>query len=200
MTSKNPEKDRGSNSTKMIRPNCTIKKRHDELLDELEEARYASRSEALRAAIESHAQSVSNSGETGVEQLIKRVEELGRKIDEIDERIDELQDVPPLKNDQRRSELSVLEQDTDYVGAVDTSSIIQSNTDLENEVYTQLSERGAMSVLDIAEHVDGNEIDVRGALGRLDQRGFITCTRHGGTVQYQVREPTNSQSHNDTNG
>lgn len=181
-----------SNGSNFVRPSLTLKERHDKLLDELQDARYGSRSEAVRAAIESLAQSVMGDGETGIEQLSKQVEQLGTQVDELADQIDEMQEQPPTERANPSAHSRNRSGADPDVPTVETTES-QGSAELQGEIYTLLSEQGSMTVTEIADAVDEDPLDVHENLTTLvESRDFVTCTEHAETPQYEIKQPNSN--------
>lgn len=192
MTSGESIADNKSDGSNFVRPSLTLKERHDKLLDELQAARYGSRSEAVRAAIESLAQSVMGDGETGIEQLSKQVEQLGKQVDELVDQIDEMQEQSPAgPADSSAHSRNRSGADPD-VPAIETTES-QGSAELQGEIYTFLSEQGSMTVTEIADAVNEDPLDVHESLTTLvESRDFVMCTEHAGTPRYEIKQPNSN--------
>jgi len=146
MTTDGPATDNDTDGTDFVRPSLTLRKRHDNLLDELHEARYGSRSEATRAAIESHSKSVLSDGETGIEQISRQVNQFGVELGKLSDQIDEMQE--QLSAGNTADPPSQLGDDTGPTQNMPTVESIetQGSAELQHAIYTLLSEHGEMSV------------------------------------------------------
>lgn len=173
-----------------VRPSLTLRKRHDDLLDELHAARYGSRSEATRAAIESLAKSVLSDGETGIEQINKQVKQLEIQMNELTDQIDEMQNQFPAGNTASPSSQSADNTGTNQDGPTVKPTETQGSAELQHAIYALLSEHGEMSVPEIAEHVDEDPFDVHGNIEQLvENHGFVTCTEQSDAPRYKIKKP-----------
>lgn len=189
MTSDELVSDGKSDGSDFVRPSLTIRERHDELLDELHEARYGSRSEAVRAAIESLAKSVMGDGETGIEQLSKQVGQLEAQMSELADQIDEAQDQFSAgranPSSQSRNN-SGADSDTPTVETTES----QGSAELQGEIYTLLSEQSSMTVTEIADHVDKDPLKVHESITQLvENHEFVIQTTQSDTPQYKIKNP-----------
>lgn len=188
MTTGESGTDDDANESDFVRPSLTLKKRHDDLLDELHTARYGSRSEATRAAIESLAKSVLGDGETGIEQVSKQVKQLEVQMNELADQIEEMQNQLSAGNTanppSQLSDAAGSSQDDLTVASTETGG----SADLQHTIYDILSEHGQMSVPEIAERVDENPFNVNESVEQLvEEYGFVTCTEESGTSQYRIK-------------
>lgn len=185
--SDSPTSDQDSNGKEMVRPSLSLRQRHDQLLDDLKDARYASRSEAARAGIELLSESVMESGEINVDHLndqvislISQIEELTDQIDEIHQELvgDSNKDGPPQQESGQQS---------DQVNSAVSITNSQHTEKLANEVYALLSERGVMSISKLAKETSCDNIEVHEAVSRLIDSEFIARTEHKNPTKYQVQ-------------
>ncbi|WP_336328333.1 helix-turn-helix domain-containing protein [Halovenus sp. HT40] len=189
----NESRTEGSaSSPEMTKPNCTIKHRHDEQLDQLAEERYASRSEALRAAIEELSVSISGEGRNIYDEILALLEKMDDRIKTLEE------DLKDVKSESAHPQLSpamaqlpVGDGQFEAQDAEPASSQTPSDTALQNEVYDTLSKEGQMTVSEITERIESEPLPVRGALDSLIDRGFIT-EKDGEPLQYSIR-PTGGE-------
>lgn len=184
--------DRESTNSEMTKPNCTIKRRHDGLLDELAETRHASRSEALRTAIEDYAQSVSNEGDTVVEQLFARVDALSDRVEELNEKLDALDAGSMRDTTLVESRTSAQPPGTEPVAEAVEHSSSDDKKGLQDDVYSVLNQQGPLSVSEIAEHISESAVTVHEVLKHLLDREFVTCTEQSDTRKYQI-QPLNRE-------
>lgn len=189
MTPDGPSTGDDVDESDFVRPSLTIKERQDELLDELHTARYGSRSEAVRAAIELLAKSVVSDGETGIEQISTQVEHLEAQIDELTDQIDELQEqLPAGSTTNSAPQPKNTTGSTHDVPAVEATEL-QGSAELQGEIYTHLSEQGSMSVPEIAEHVNEDPLKVHESIMQLvENRDFVTRTKQTDTPQYRIKK------------
>ena len=189
MTSGEPASDDDADGSEFVRPSLTIKERHDKLLDELQDARYGSRSEAVRAAIEALAKSVMDDGEAGIEQISKQVGQLGAQIDELAGQIDELQEQRPTSRTTNFASQSKNTGGPSHDVPTVEATESQGSAELQGEIYTLLSEQGPMSVPEIAEHVDEDLLNVHESITQLvENRDFVTQTNQADTPRYKIKQ------------
>jgi predicted nucleic acid-binding Zn-ribbon protein len=190
MTTDGPAINDNTDDINFVRPSLTIRKRHDELLDELCAARYGSRSEATRAAIESLAKSVLSDGETGIEQISRQVNQLEVELGELSNQIDEIQEQLSAGNTaDPPSQLGDDTGSTQNIPAVESIEA-QGSMKLQHAIYALLSEREEMSVPAIAEHLDEDPLSVHENIAQLvENRSFVTCTEQSDEPQYKIKQP-----------
>ncbi|NHX37282.1 MULTISPECIES: helix-turn-helix domain-containing protein [Halolamina] len=178
--------DRSNQSTEMVRPNFTITPRHDNLLDRLAEDRYASRSEALRAAIEHLNKSVSEDGDTVTEQLLSRIEQLTSQVQSLEDRLDDISSMNPGNSQLGGASTgsanpavqnSVKARDTDVSDAV------------RNTVYSALLDKGELPVQELAEVCDESVTDVHQAIQSLVDEGLVTSIDTDDQHRYDINTP-----------
>lgn len=190
MTTDRSDTDDCVNESDFVRPSITLKKRHNDLLDELYEARYGSRSEATRAAIESLAKSVlDDDGETGIEHISKQVKQLVVQMNDLVDQIDEIQNQLPAGNtadpSSQLSDATGTGQDELTVASTET----EGSADLQHAIYDILSEHGQMSVPEIAEYIDEDPFNIHEGVEQLvEEYGFVTCIEESGASQYKIKK------------
>jgi Arc/MetJ-type ribon-helix-helix transcriptional regulator len=188
MTADESDTDDDENESDFVRPGLTLKKRHDDLLDELQAARYGSRSEATRAAIESLAKSVLNDSETGIEQISKQVNQLEAQMKEIADQIDEIRNQLPADTANPPSQLGDATGPNQDVATV-SSAETEGSADLQHAIYDILSEHGQLSVPEIAESIDEDPFDIHAGVEQLvEEYGFVTCIEESGAPQYRIKK------------
>lgn len=171
--------DNGRKS-ELKKPNCTITERHDELLDKIADARYASRSEALRVAIEDLAQTVDDEKNSIFEELIGRIDKLGDQVSEVNEKLEELESLAENPSQQKGNSMS--KQDD-----IDNSISNSKGAGLDNDVYVLLSAEGTSAASEISNQLDQPVLDVRESLDRLVDRGFVAQTEDEDTLLYRIK-------------
>lgn len=172
-----------------ISPSLSIQERHDRLLDDLHAARYGSRSEAVRAAIQSHANSVLGSGETGIEQISRQLMEVKVQMEELADQVDEMQKQLDAGNTVESS--SRLRNDTgsNQDELTVDSTEMGGSAELQNTIYTTLSEYGQMSVPEIAERIGEDPFCVHENVEQLIEKyGFVTSSEASGAPQYRIKQ------------
>lgn len=167
----------------MVKPNCTIKTRQDELLDELADGKYVSRSEALRVAIEQLSKSVHSDNKTVQEKLIDRIDDLEAELEDISDQL-ETQFEPsadgPTEVDSDRDRTSRSRVTTDR-------SEQRSDGELPtNPVYAHLSKHGEMSESDLADETGFSNLEVHKALQELTSRGFVESIEEDDETKFKV--------------
>jgi len=177
-----------------ISPSLSIQERHDKLLDDLHATRYGSRSEAVRAAIQSHANSVLGNGETGIEQVSRQLMEVKVQLEELADQVDDMQKKLGASNTAESS--SRLRNDTESKenGLTVDSTEIGGSAGLQNTIYTTLSEYGQMGVPEIAEQVGEDPFCVHESVEQLIERyEFVTSIETSGAPQYKIKQLNSDQ-------
>ncbi len=185
------ESDTGDNSEEsdFISPSLSIQERHNRLLDDLHAARYGSRSEAARAAIQSHANSVLGSGETGIEQISKQLKEMEVQMKELTNQVEEMRKQIDTGNSADSSSRSRNDTGSSREQLTVESTETEGSADLQNTIYTTLSEHDKMSVTEIAELIDEDPFDVHENVEQLVEKyGFVTSSEASGTPQYRIKQ------------
>jgi Arc/MetJ-type ribon-helix-helix transcriptional regulator len=144
--------------TEIVRRKFSLTAYHNDLLNDIVEQRYASRSEALRAAIQHHVQILSEHEDTDIESLKTEIEQIADQIEIIHEKLDE----------RGTGVVRVTEQEVD-------KSERQSDTDsdIRETIVTELLEQGSLSVDELTECTDEDVISVITASGSLEEEGII---------------------------
>lgn len=162
----------------MTKPNCTITVRQDRLLDQLSEKRYASRSEALRTAIEDLHRSLENDGEEPIQQLRTDVKKALDSLDEIAQQIEDLHpgaaNSPSQPNAGRRPPQS-------------TSEDQQTGNDdqVDEQVYVAVSKLELAPESAIADECEFSQLRVHESLLRLVDRGLVSSLDDDQTTLYR---------------
>jgi predicted transcriptional regulator len=173
-----------------VRPGLTLGKRQDALLDELRATRYASRSEAARAAIESLAKDVLSDGKTGIERISKQLKQLEVQMNELADRIDEIQKQLRVDNTTGSPPQQGHDSGSNSGGPTVGFTETQGSAELQHAVYAILSEHGEMSIPEIAERVDGDPFDVHDNIEQLvENHGFVMCTEQSDAPRYKIKKP-----------
>ena len=189
MTTAGSGADDDAEKSVIVRPSLSFRKRHNNLLDELHAARYASRSEAARAAIESHAKSVLDDGETGVELISKQIKQLEVQVNELTDQIDEIQQQSSVNNTTDSSSQLGNDTDSNKNNPAVESTETQGSEELQDAIYALLSEYGEMSVQEIAEQVNEDSFTVRTNIEQLvENYGFVTCAKQADALRYKIKK------------
>lgn len=149
----------GSEQSEILRRKFSLTGHHDDLLDEIVEQRYASRSEALRAAIQHHARYISDGGETDIESLGAQIEEIGDEIELLQEKLDD-------RN-------SVVHIGGEVANSVEAESQTQTDSEVEDLIAAELSEEGALSINEITDQIDKNVTRVIPAKDSLVEKEIV---------------------------
>jgi len=179
-------------SAEMVKPNCTITERQNKLLDKLaNKNRYASRSEALRAAIEQHYESLSEEGEDHFERILSQFEQISSKLEKIEEKIVDDHNSWPSSNPSRQKPLN---SDGNSAG-VDTAVTLEQgqepvSAEIEENIYSALSVKTSKEISSVAAEAGESELVARKALESLVDRGWVAIANQEkeGELAYRITE------------
>lgn len=158
----------------IVRKKICLTVYHDELLREIVEQRYASRSEAVRAAIQHHAQYLSEGGETNIEAIHTDIEQIAKEIETVREKIEE-------KN---HNVIHVSEQNLDNV---ENRSQSRTNSRTEMDIVRELSISEKLSINEIEEKIEDNLVLVIPAIKSLENKGVI-CPVSDNVEKYELNK------------
>ncbi|CCQ35821.1 uncharacterized protein Nmlp_1622 [Natronomonas moolapensis 8.8.11] len=133
---------------------------HDELLEKVVEQRYASRSEAVRAAIQHHARYIDKNGETEIESLDADLKRIADNIQALHEKLDE-------KNS------GVVHIPEQVTGVAEPEEQPVTRTDTEEAIVQELNEESPLTVDELAEKTDEAMPSVIVEVDSLQQEGII---------------------------
>lgn len=150
--------------TNVVRPSVTLTPHHNEILDELADERFNSRSEALRAAIQHHHNYISDGGETDIEVLRSKIEDQGEVLEDIQTKIDEL----------NSGGVSVV-QGTPQQQTSDENQA-ESGDSAKLEIYRKLGEEGPLTPEQIAELTGIGEMSIKGCISELKAESNVCKT------------------------
>lgn len=165
----------------MVKPNCTITTRQDALLNELANTRFASRSEALRTAIEELHQSIKNDAEQPIEQVLTEVKALDDKMGDINDRLESLK-----SNSIRRVRVprnQVLDSESDR-------SNVDQPSEQDDKVYSAIHELEFALETDIAEECNLRQLDVHQSLQRLVSADLVSTLEDDRGTLYRPAPPS----------
>lgn len=150
----------------IVRKRFSLTVYHNELLEEIVDQRYASRSEAVRAAIQHHSQYISEGGETDIEAIKADIDRLVDDIGAIDEKLDE-----------RNSVIQIADQTSGDSGITEQPKSESVSKEL---VVKELSEAGPLEVSEIVERTDLEYPSAILAVESLQEDGVIQLVDDGG--------------------
>lgn len=148
-----------SSKRDIVRKKFSLTIYHDELLEKIVEQRYASRSEAVRAAIQHHTQYLNEDEETGIESIQTDLEQITELLNTIQERLEG-----------KSSGVVVSEQTPDLAGNEVKSEM---NPGVQEVIAKALSEKSPLSVDEIAERTGEDIISVIPSINSLQDDGII---------------------------
>jgi len=160
-----------TNQSKILRKKICITEYHDNLLNEIVEKRHASRSEAVRAAIQHHAQYLSDSEDTDIDSLQRNIKQIAKEIDTIHKKIE----------DQKSGVVHIAEQPS---GSAETRAS-DSKPEIENKIVSELVKSGPLSVSEISEKIGRDIISVIPATNSLKQERIISPVSEN-TDKYKI--------------
>lgn len=155
----------------IMRTKICLTEYHNHLLNEIVEKQYASRSEAVRAAIQHHSRCLSESESTDIESLQEEVKNLTKEIDTVREKIEE----------QNPGVVHLAEQSSGNPESV-TSEI---NSETENKIVKELTKSHPLSVDDLVERVGEDVVSVIPRIKSLRQEGIISPVSEN-TDKYEI--------------
>jgi Arc/MetJ-type ribon-helix-helix transcriptional regulator len=159
------------------------------MLDRLSDVRYASRSEAVRAAIEELHTSVMDDGRSDIEHLAKRIGDLEASVSELCEQIQQSQESASSEDSVAQSSRSTggpaSVQQAPTVNTTDS----RGSADAQNEIYALLSDNGAMNVKEIAEELDEDQLRIRENIQQLvNEYNFVKRLERNGMSKYTIKQ------------
>jgi hypothetical protein len=154
-----------SSQRDIVRKKFSLTKYHDGLLDEIVEQRYASRSEAIRATIQHHAQYLSDGGGTDIEVVKNRIDHLEDEIRAVGEKIDERDQV-----------VQVAGQVSDEAG---TNQQSNADPEVEKLIAEELNKAGSLPVDKIIKKTGQDVISVIPAIESMKKREIIRSVENG---------------------
>lgn len=171
VTDEETDRDRPSDDSKMVKPNCTITLYHVELLDNIyEKGPYASRSEALRDAITLLDESMEDDPspfwaeiESLLINLTSEVKDLREDVDELKNGSGPLQE--PHTPDSARAQSNE---------PIEASSDGDSVEELADSAYEYLLAEDQATVKEIASALNESPLEVRKALDILLDEGYVS--------------------------
>ncbi|MFQ3477106.1 hypothetical protein HKK80_12750 [Halonotius sp. F2-221B] len=155
----------------IIRTKICLTDHHNDLLDQIVEKRYASRSEAVRAAIQHHSQYLSENENTDIESLQTEIKHLTQEIETVHEKIEE----------QNSDVVHIAEQSSDNADSLAS----ETNSETENKIVKELTKSHPLSVDDIVERIGGDVVSVVPKIRSLQQEGIISPVSDN-TDKYEI--------------
>lgn len=147
---------------------------HNELLDEIVDQRYASRSEAVRAAIQHHAQYLSEGGETDMEAIHTDIEQIAKEIETVRKKTEE-------KN---HNVIHISEQNLDSVENRPQSG---TNSETETNIVREISISEQLSINEVEERIEDDLVSVIPAIKSLENKGVI-CPVSDNVEKYELNK------------
>jgi Arc/MetJ-type ribon-helix-helix transcriptional regulator len=149
-----------ASSRDIVRKRFSLTEYHDELLDAIVEQRYASRSEALRVAIQHHERYITDGGETDIESIQADLERIQDELETIQEKLDE----------GNPGVVRVAEQNPELEEPTGNS---QTNTTTKEKIVKELLNQGPLSTDELAEGIDQDVMSVITAKQSLEEEGIV---------------------------
>lgn len=179
--------DSADDGNESMKPNCTITGRQDQMLDQLKAERYASRSEALRIAIEDLHQKMENDSEQPIRELLTKAERILETLEEVAEQVSELH---PNRAPSRQQPTP--DRRSDGPSEPPTPAVSDADEDdrTDERVYTAVSKLGLASESRISEECEVSQLRIHESLLRLIERGLVTTVEDDQTVQYRPAPAT----------
>lgn len=167
-----------------VKPNSTITRRQKQLLDQMANSRFASRSEALRAAIEVLRERLEENGNRPIDELRIDIQSLESTVDELVEQVEVIHSalITPEIN-------SVIEDDCitgDQAQFTDQRMDASSSHKLANAVHKSVLELEIPTITNIADHCEMSSVNVHKGLSQLEGEGLVVSSEKDGQVEYQI--------------
>ena len=149
--------------SRTTKPNCTITHTHDDMLDVLADEWYASRSAALRAAIELLVEEKNDDEDvdSDFEFFAKRIESLTEEIRDVKET---LADIESAAQANMVSRPPATNENMSMSGESPTNS---------SEVFKALDEFGPSTLNELAGYTGSDLLTVRKVINQLREEGFV---------------------------
>jgi Arc/MetJ-type ribon-helix-helix transcriptional regulator len=160
------DQDTQSGSGEFVRRRFSMKQRQDQMLDELSDDRFASRSEALRVAVEDLHETLRGDSKQPLQALEERIGDLATKLEEISDQLDEQQSPKTRESPEPLTETIPVDQ-------------------LNDEVYKAVSELGFSTKSDIAAESGLSELRVHETLLRLTEKELVSSLENDGETFYR---------------
>jgi Arc/MetJ-type ribon-helix-helix transcriptional regulator len=169
------ERAEETDSSGIVRRKISLSAYHDHLLNEITEQRYASRSEAVRAATQHHYRYVTKGGTTEIEQLLTAINEMAAQIDEIQSDIDDIETGP----------VHIVEETIRELG---TDGQSEGEDGVEGDIVEALSDESPLNVEEIAGETERDALQVMRAISSLQDENIIRTVSEDPTT-YKLQEP-----------
>lgn len=160
------DQDTQSGSSEFVRRRFSMKQRQDQMLDELSDDRFASRSEALRVAVEDLHETLREDSKQPLQALEERIGDLATKLEEISDQLDEQQSPTTRESPEPSTEATPVDQ-------------------LNDQVYKTVSEIGFSTKSDIAAKSGLSELEVHETLLRLSEKELVSSLENDGDTVYR---------------
>lgn len=147
-----------SGKGEIIKKKFSLTKYHDDLLEELSDQRHASRSAALRAAIERQ-----HRYDNEIEQIHQKFRKVTDKLTTIQEQLDNRESVGP-----------VIKEVPQEPAKQENES--ESNNELESSIAELLINDGPLNKEEVADRMDSRRVEVIVAIENLKDDGMIEQT------------------------
>jgi Arc/MetJ-type ribon-helix-helix transcriptional regulator len=163
-----------NNEGEIVRKKFSITEYHNNLLNKIVKQRYASRSEALRVAIQHQAQYLNEGGETNIESLQSEIKQILEEVETIQENLDE----------RSQNVVRVADQNPGRPEAKEQS---QASTGIKEKIVKELLEQGPLSIEALAEGIDEDLMRVITAKESLEDEGIL-CPVDEDTNKYKLNK------------
>lgn len=168
-------------ASESVKPNSTITRRQKQLLSQMADSRFASRSEALRAAIEGLRERLEGDGTRAIDELRLDVQSLESSVDELTEKIDTIHSAlisPEGNSGNTRGSVDPTAQSSQ------TSR--QSRSDrIVDAVHKSVVEVPESTLEDIVDHSGLSTREVHRGLMELEESGLVEFAETDAGVEYR---------------
>lgn len=168
-------------ASESVKPNSTITRRQKQLLNQMADSRFASRSEALRAAIEGLRERIEGDGNRAIDELRLDVQSLESSVDELTEKIDTIHSalISPERN-------SGNTQGSGDPAAQSSQAAMQSSSDrIVDAVHKSVIEAPESTLGDIVDHSGLSTREVHRGLMELEESGLVEFAETDARVEYR---------------
>lgn len=167
----NSEQSQTADPGDIIRTKICLTNHYNRLLDKIVEKRYASRSEAVRASIQHHSQSLSENENTDIDSLQAEIKQLTKEIETLHEKIE-------------KQNSSVVHVDEQSSGNLENSAS-ETYSKTENKIIKQLTKSHPLSIDELVEKIGEDVVSVVPAIKSLQKGGIISPASEN-TDKYEI--------------
>ncbi|WP_124176710.1 hypothetical protein [Natrarchaeobius halalkaliphilus] len=169
-------------ASESVKPNSTITRRQKQLLNQMADSRFASRSEALRAAIEGLRERLEGDGTRAIDELRLDVQSLESSVEELGEEIETIHSA--LISPQINSEITQVSGNKATLGSRDSR---QSNCNrVADTVHKSMIEVAEPTLETLVDHSELSTRQVHRGLMELEKRELIVFSETDTGIEYRL--------------